>query len=211
MSKYDFSSLQSLISKYHNGQILRETNKKEVKKTRKRIYDRLLIKKTDTAQLIILKILFFWISNGNLNQLLKTGDTVATIPIDYVIKPGDNIPQLAVIFRVKGKKGGGNYPIHIPHYNGTKTPHILGYRKGSEGCILTLRDNTKIVIHANTYKSAEEFIRKNLLKYVEKKYRTNNYQKINRQVKSEEMEPIRADYYPFGSSGPKKPEWRHYF
>ena len=159
MSKYDFSQLQNLISKYHNFQVLREINNKEVKKSRKNIYNRLLISKTDTAQLMILKMLFFWVSNGNLQRLTET---IATTPVSWVIKPGDDIPQLVIIFRVQGKKGGGNYPIYIPHYDGNKLPYIPEYRKGSEGCVLTLKDNSKIVIHANTYESAEKFIQKNL-------------------------------------------------
>lgn len=156
MSKYDFSTVQRIISKYHNIQVNRELAKKELKTSRKNIYKELIIKQTDTAQLIILKFLFFWISNGNVE---KFAGGVVTIPNSWVIKPGDDIPQLAIIFRVKNKKGGGNYPIYIPHYNGTRSPAIFGYRKGAYGCTLILKDNSKITIHANSYEVAERYIK----------------------------------------------------
>ncbi|MBE9213716.1 hypothetical protein IQ247_13750 [Plectonema cf. radiosum LEGE 06105] len=210
MSKYDFSRLQRVISKYHNIQVNREIAKKELKPSKKNIYKELLIKQTDTAQLILLKFLFFWVSNGNLEKLTKS-DAIATIPNSWVIKPGDDIPQLAIIFRVKNKKGGGNYPVYIPHYNGTRSPAIAEYKKGLYGCTLVLKDNSKITIHASSYEVAERYIKNNLLKYVERKYHTNNFQATKRKVKAEDMEPTRADFYPNGKEGGAQPLWRHYF
>ena len=60
MSKYDFSRISKLIRRYHNLQINRERKNDDTKVSRKNIYKELLIKDSDTAQLIILKILFFF-------------------------------------------------------------------------------------------------------------------------------------------------------
>ena len=53
MSKYDFSRISKLSRRYHNLQINRERKNDDTKVSRKNIYKELLIKDSDTAQLII--------------------------------------------------------------------------------------------------------------------------------------------------------------
>ncbi|MEM9926770.1 MAG: hypothetical protein AAF915_23985 [Cyanobacteria bacterium P01_D01_bin.50] len=207
MSKYEFSRLQNLISKYHNFQVLREINEKDTKKSRQNIYSKLLIKNTYTAQLIILKILFFWISNGNIEKLVNA---VVSLPASWSIKPGSFIPQLVIIFRIKGKTRSGNYSLHIPHYNGEKKPSLSSYQKGSFMTTLILKDGSSLVVNASSKREGErvvnQFSRYILSKYLSKDVRHSQ----NNKVKNDEMIPVRADYYPNGQEE-AEPLWRYYF
>lgn len=205
MSKYAFSKLQKLIRRYHNLQINKEIKSKELKNSRKNIYKELLIETTDTAQLIILKIVFFWISNGSLDRFAST-----TLPVSWAIKPGAFLPQLKIIYRIPNNSKIGNYDITIPHYNGTKTPRIPPYKKGPHRVALILKDGSQIIINAATENEGRRTI--NLLsKYVDKKWVTQDVRHTeNQRVKTDNLVPIRADYFPNGQEN-SKPFWRHYF
>ena len=58
-------------------------------------------------------------------------DLVLTQADGYQVKKGQDIPQLVVIYRdANSNSVSGNYPIHIPHYNGRRNPKLPTYNKG---------------------------------------------------------------------------------
>lgn len=207
MSKYDFSRISKLIRRYHNLQINRERKNDDTKVSRKNIYKELLIKDSDTAQLIILKILFFWISNGNIERITNS---VLAPPIHWSIKPGSSIPQLVVIYRIKGNNKTGNYSFHIPHYNGARKPIFPTYVKGKEMTTLILKDGSSMVINASSEAEGERVINQ-ARRYISSKFLTTDIRHSkNNLVKRNEMVPVRADYFPNGQED-VEPLWRHYF
>jgi hypothetical protein len=145
----------------------------------------------------------------------KYGDltAVASIPEDWQLKVEAQRPQLVVVFRPTSKKEkSGYYSFVIPHYNGDKTPSIKSFTKGNYWARIILKDNSKIVINANTENNAVEMA-KSFLKYVEAKYKTNNIRTgeyLDNPFKVLSLKPWRADYYPNGKKN-NYPKWQHYF
>ncbi|AFY54390.1 hypothetical protein Riv7116_1849 [Rivularia sp. PCC 7116] len=204
MSKYAFSKLQKLIRRYHNLQIKREIAKKDIKNTKKNIYQELLIESNDTAQSMILKILFLWISTGNLDKFISS-----TLPSGWAIKPGDFLPQLVVVYRIRGKTRTGNYELTIPHYKGSRYPVLPFYKKGSHKLTLVLKDGSKLIINAATESEGRRVISQ-YSKYVDSKFLTNDIRHTENQlIKVNDMIPVRADYYPSGQNN-SNPLWRFY-
>ena len=148
------------------------------------------------------------------NYLAK--DLSATYPEGWQVKKGQNIPQLVIVYRsTEPKNKSGDYPLYIPHYNGSRSPNIPAYSKGDHWARWILKDNSRIIVNAKTEAEALRVIRR-LEKYVERKFQTletpwlttgeaakGTYKKIK-------VAPIRADYYPEGKQN-GLPQWRTYF
>lgn len=204
MSKYAFSRLQKLIRRYHNLQVKKEIAKKDIKTTKKNIYKELLIETTDTAQLMILKILFLWMSTGNLGKFVAP-----SLPSGWAIKPGDFLPQLVVIYRIKGKTRTGNYELVIPHYRGNKYPVLPSYKKGSHKLTLVLKDGSKLIVNAATESEGKRVINQ-CSKYIDSRFLTNDIRHTENQlVNINDMISVRADFYPTGQNQ-HEPLWRFY-
>lgn len=168
----------------------------------------LLIRDADSAIESMNKMLYF---NSYLNS-----DNLASYPEGWLIKKGQNIAQLAIIYRDLDKTSvSGNYTIHIPHYNGNKSPNIPNYVKGDYWARWILKDNSQILINGKTEAEAIRVISK-LESYVDNKFRSKEIEglKIGRytrnRIKQIKVAPLRADYYPEGKEN-FMPKWRHYF
>ncbi|NJL51172.1 MAG: hypothetical protein HC930_01255 [Hydrococcus sp. SU_1_0] len=95
----------------------------------------LIIRDADSASECLVKMHYF------ANYLAQ--NNIATLPDGWQIKKGQNIPQLAIIYRNSDKDSiSGNYVLHIPHYNGIKTPNLSAYKReatGLDGFLLIIR------------------------------------------------------------------------
>ncbi len=167
----------------------------------------LLIRDNDSAIETLNKQIYF----NNIYQELVT-----SYPDGWQIRKGQDIPQLAIIFRPVDKDNkSGNYTLHIPHYNGSKNPKVDSYYKGDYWARWILKDNSQIVVNAKTKAEALKTIKK-LEKQVISKFQTPELPwlttgKVTKGTYKEiQVKPIRADYYPKGKAE-SIPLWRHYF
>lgn len=163
-----------------------------------------LIDKDDTAQLCLLKQLFFWIDLGHLSGRIEA---IAAVPDHWQLRPEAQRPQLVVLFAEKkanGKLGKAVYAVNIPHYEHSKAPTtspLPGYKKGQWEGILTLSDNSKVVVNAFS-----EFEAKKVLNAAEKAigsdYLKGSQTKIGKRkgidLKEIEVVPVKAKFFPTG-------------
>jgi hypothetical protein len=80
-------------------------------------------------------------------------DTIAAVPEWWQVRIEAKRPQLIILFGEvdeSGKVGAGHYALTIPHYVGgqTKKPPIGTYKKGQIEGMLTLNDNSKVIVNA---------------------------------------------------------------
>lgn len=162
-----------------------------------------LIDKDDTAQLCLLKEMFFWIDLGHLSERIEA---IAAVPDHWQLRPEAHRPQLVVLFgeRKNGKIGDAVYPINIPHYEGNKapsTPPLPAYRKGQWEGILVLSDNSKVTVNAYSEAEAERVL-KAAEKVINPKYLKNSQAKIGKRkgidLKEIEVMPAKAKFFPTG-------------
>lgn len=168
----------------------------------------LLIRDEDSAIESMNKLLYF---SNYLNA-----ENVTSYPEGWLLKKGQDIPQLAIIYRDTDKKTrSGNYTLYIPHYNGDKTPNIPAYSKGDYWARWILKDNSQLLVNGKTEAEAIRVINK-LESYVDRKFNTKEITglKVGRYirgtVKEIKVAPLRADYYSEGKEN-AVPKWRHYF
>jgi hypothetical protein len=135
MPKSAFPQLQKYISITHNRVVkkhfrdLEKSNQanNNISSARANLRNELLIKPTDSAPIITLKLTYF-------REYISTleVDAIATLPDRWSIKRPNLIPELVIIFRNTTQKSrSGNYSLHIPHYNGNRNPIIFSYEKGN--------------------------------------------------------------------------------
>ncbi|HEY9768262.1 MAG TPA: hypothetical protein V6C71_07095 [Coleofasciculaceae cyanobacterium] len=143
-------------------------------------------------------------------------ENISSYPEGWEIKKGQDIPQLAIIYRDINKKSiSGNYTLVIPHFKGTKALSITSYSKGDHWARWILKDNSQIVVNGSTQAEATGVIRR-LERYVENKFQTKEvpwlkFGEYSRGIiKKIKVTPIRTDYYPEGKVN-SLPEWRKYF
>lgn len=167
----------------------------------------LLIRDEDSGLETISKMLYF---SNYLEQ-----DSIASYPMGWEVKRGQDIPQLAIIFRdTNPKSESGDYTLHIPHYDGTRTPKIPSYKKGNHWARWILKDNSQLRVNASTKAEAIRVIRA-LEKYVEPKFATKETfglttgEVTGKGFKEIRVAPIRADYYKKGKVN-NVPDWKHY-
>ena len=176
---------------------------------RQNLRNSLLIYSKDTANQILVKIQFF-------NQYVNRQQFTVSLPLQYNTRVLPNIPQLAVIFRPTSKSNkSGNYTLHIPHYNGNKSPKISTHTKGNYWAKYTCKDGAPIMVYCSSKAGAVQLARE-MNKYVESKYRSDELEpatgymahKPNKIVK---VKPVRADYYKQGKKNHITPTWRYYY
>lgn len=214
MARFEANSwefTQRMIRIGHNRRVkqyFRDINSDEDSSTgRAALKTSLLIRDEDSAIECQVKMLYF-------SGYLAT-ETINSFPEGWEMKKGQNIPQLAIIFRDTDKKAiSGNYTLHIPHYNGAKTPKLPSYTKGDYWARWILKDNSQIIVNASTEAEALRVI-SILERQVEAKFRTDKviWLKVGHHtvgaIKKIKVAPIRADYYPNGKEN-SYPKWKHY-
>lgn len=98
----------------------------------------------------------------DLIKMRNTEPPIAAIPEWWPLRIGAERPQLVVFFaekRPNGKLGRTRWPITIPHYNSRNTrPNLPTYRKGQWQGMLTLKDNSKLIVNAISQQEAERVI-----------------------------------------------------
>lgn len=80
------------------------------------------------------------------------------VPEWWAVRPGADVPQLAIAFR--SVNSDSKWSLTIPHYNKGPDfkPQIPRYQKGSYFSTLTLTDNTKLVVNAKSHAEGERVI-----------------------------------------------------
>ena len=141
---------------------------------------------------------------------------VLSLPLAMQTKTLTNRPQLAIVFRsTEPKSRSGNYTLHIPHYNGDRTPRITAHTKGNYWAIYRLKDGSPLKAYCSTATEAERTVRE-MIKLVNKRYLPDTKQIATGEIahkpfKKLRVRPVRADYYPEGHHQGSVPKWRYYF
>lgn len=151
-------------------------------------------------------------------QQCKECNATATIPEWWAVRKGANRPQAAVLYaevKPTGKLGNGRWVLHIPHYNRPKgaKPSLPRYAKGDWRGVLTLADNSKIVVNASTASECKRVINK-LKILVPARYRMEKGKAIRPKIFEEDSDaykkcdviPVRLDFYSNGREN-RVPDW----
>lgn len=114
-----------------------------------------LIRPTDSAIIHLCKSFVFQFVLGHYNWKYPP---IASFPEWYQIRIGGDRPQLVVQYAEKlagGKLGRTRWSISIPHYIGDKNPKFPTYKKGQWELLVTLRDNSKIMLNCISKEECE--------------------------------------------------------
>jgi hypothetical protein len=173
---------------------------------REAIRDSLLIYPKDSALMVANKQLYF--------SRLTSAATGSIYPESWLTNSriGGDIPQLLIVYRVKGNNKSGNYSITLPHYEGSKSIKPPTYTKGNQPVTFNLKDRTKIIVNGSSEREAKRVIT-SLLQYCDSKFiidRDNFVIGSPTRVKRQEMKPVRADFFKTGQKD-IIPTWRIYF
>lgn len=212
LDPYSWEFTQKMIRVGHNRRVrnyFKDVQADDSKASgRTAIKSSLLIRDEDSAIETLNKMTYF------ANYLER--DNVVALPDGWQIKKGQDIPQLAIIFRPVDKKNkSGDYTIHVPHHNGSKNVKALTYSKGNHWARWILKDNSHIVVNGKTEAEALRVIEA-LEKNVEPKFRSPKDQWLvtgtytGKPFKEIKVTPLRADFYKTGKAQ-IAPDWRSYF
>ena len=146
-------------------------------------------------------------------------NATATVPEWWEYRPEAHRPQGILIFReLKPDNTIGNTPyvITIPHCTlglaPTNSP-IGTYQKGNWQGILTLKDNSKLVVNCATVDEANRVIAA-ISTVIDPNYLAESYVKVGQHrglpYKSIEVKAVRLDYYPNGAAN-MRPIYQKYF
>jgi hypothetical protein len=208
MSVDSFRLTKKTLIKTHNTKVARAFHKEKgipLTPGEKSARDSCIIRTKDSAPVISLKIHLFY-------DVFSNNDNIASIPQSWEVKPGDDRPQLVIIYRPKLKKFRrlGSYQVVVPHYKGDKTPVAPSFHKGNHYAVLVLKDNSQL--HINSHSEEEALKVLGIFKrQIDPKYIINEPRVGKRKGKKLaqiEVVPIRADFYPHGKVN-QKPFWTH--
>ena len=144
---------------------------------------------------------------------------IAAVPEWWQVRLGADRPQLVIQFGHdlgNGKIDSPCYPLSIPHVNisavGSRSP-ISPYTKGQWEAILTLADNSKVIVNAVNAAEAESVINQ-AKAIITPSALVGSFIKIG-QRKGQALSTIRviakiAKYFPTGQKN-MKPEWVRYY
>lgn len=144
-------------------------------------------------------------------------EAYAAVPEWWPTRAGANRPQLVVLFaedKGSGKVGKSRWALTIPHFKGDKNKlNIPAYRKGQWEGILTLSDNSKLIVNGATQAETDRVI--NALKgYIDGNFTKDSFLKIGQRkgskLKELRVKPITATYYAKGQQD-EQPDWIYYF
>ena len=151
--------------------------------------------------------------------LARNNEVYIAQPETWSLKAGNDIPQLAVIFREdlgNGKLGRSTYSLYVPHYYSNSPPQkspLPAYYKGSHQGNYTCKDNSNFFVYAKSEEQAEIMVNaaKAVIKPAMLSTTPNKFGKIKGKVfKEAKMVPVRAQYF---SKGKEQvyPDWTAYF
>ncbi len=142
-------------------------------------------------------------------------ECIAAVPEWWQIRPEGARPQLVIHFgepKKDGSIGMANYALTIPHFSGTKDDAKkmkLKWRKGSVEGILTLKDNSKVIVNAVSKAEAERILNYTK-KYISSGMLVDSFTKIGERkgqsFKQITVAPKVARYFLQGAKS-MKPNW----
>jgi hypothetical protein len=151
-------------------------------------------------------------------QQCKEAVGIASVPEWWQIRPEAHRPQMIYIYRVKNANGtwaSGGYSLTIPHPNKTTAATVEklpNYVKGNFQSILTLSDNSKVIVNGKDAAACETMIGAAKVQ-IAASYLTNSSIRsgIRGGATTFAEKPVQLwaiDYYSKGSFGDMKPDWR---
>lgn len=165
----------------------------------------------DSVWEILIKLFIFYIVDGRLWVQSST-------PMWWAQKGASFKPQLAVHYRPVGKRPkfayrsyAGNPELHIPHYNGDRSPKIPSYTIGPFMAQYILTDQTYLMINAASMEEAIEVVVK-MAEYTKTDKRPEGAIRDNLDFKVHKkkprmngikIEPYKAEYFEGGKYGVK--------
>lgn len=145
-------------------------------------------------------------------------EVTAAVPEWWQVRIESARPQLVMLFG-KQLPGGriefAKYALTIPHYSGgrTNTPPIGSYQKGQIEGILTLNDNSKVVVNAVSESEANRVLFQ-AKQVIDKKYLEGSFIKIGMRrgqlLAAVKIFPLYGKFFPTGLRD-TKPEWTAYY
>lgn len=141
---------------------------------------------------------------------IRCGEDAIAIPEWWAVRPGADVPQLAITF--KAEQGSSYWSLTIPHYHkpATVVPQVPRYEKGSIFATLTLKDNTKLTVNAKTFEEGERVLYA-LVGYIDPAYLPNplNIHQGRRKgaaLKEVTVVPTKGYFYATGQQD-ARPDW----
>jgi hypothetical protein len=149
---------------------------------------------------------------------LQIKRAVAAVPEWWQIRAESQRPQLVILFAeqlASGKLTSSRWTLSLPHYNRPKAfkPSIPAYQKGNWEGILTLTDNSKIIVNASSSSECKRVINR-LKTYIPVEYRVKNGkaikakygERINSDLRKVKVIPVRASFFSTGARN-LAPDW----
>ncbi|KAM3099559.1 hypothetical protein ACKFKG_03210 [Phormidesmis sp. 146-35] len=167
----------------------------------------------------ILKAALDRIAESQGEQCSNNCECYAAIPDWWQIRLGADIPQAVVQYaevKADGKFGSPKYAVSIPHYAKSREATVASdfptYIKGQRMGILTLRDNSKLIVNADG-NDADRVI-KELEKLIEPLWLTgaiySDGKRKGTALKTIRVAPRIVKFFPTGQTD-TKPKWIKYF
>jgi hypothetical protein len=148
-------------------------------------------------------------------QQCKELTAIATVPEWYQIRLEGKVPQLVLVYKqlkTDGTIGKDPYPITVPHPKSTAKPSrklTSNYEKGNYQILLTLSDNSKVIINSKTEDSVKTVMTE-IKKLIDPNFLTKSTLKVSHfpdsKFKQITVTNVRADYYATGLQD-LKPTW----
>jgi hypothetical protein len=143
---------------------------------------------------------------------------IASVPEWWQIRPEAHRPQMIYIYRVKNANGtwkSGGYSLTVPHPKQVTAATVVAlptYTKGNYQSILTLSDNSKVIVNGKDAAACAEMIAA-AKEQIAEAYTANSSTKSgirggSTQFAQKEVTLWAIDYYSKGSFGDMKPDWR---
>lgn len=141
-------------------------------------------------------------------------EAIAAVPEWWQVRPGANRPQLVILYaelKQDGKLGRSRYALTLPHYCKEQAfrPIFPSYRKGQWEGILTLADNSKLIVNAVSQIEATTVI--NSLKvFIAPKQLEGSFSKVGERKGQEllriKVVPVSARFFATGQKD-TNPDW----
>jgi hypothetical protein len=148
----------------------------------------------------------------------KPVEAIAAVPDWWQVRIEGRRPQLVMQFGEvlpNGKIDKAMYVMTIPHYIGgqSNTPPVGRYQKGSIEGILTLSDNSKLIVNAISEKEAERVLFQ-LKQVIDPNYLNGSLIKIGMRrgqaLRTITVSPRYGKFFPQGLES-MKPQWTAYY
>lgn len=218
----DDPCIQGLHDKIDSQQVM-ETIEYNVfkecnKDTKEALYEKRSLSVSKTEALIV-KTTLDRIAESEGQKCKDDCDCYAAIPDWWQIRLGADIPQAVVQYaeiKPDGKFGSPKYAVSIPHYAKSRETTLASdfptYIKGQRMGILTLRDNSKLIVNADG-NEAERVI-KQLENLIEPLWLTgaiySDGKRKGTALKTIRVAPRIVKFFPTGQTD-TKPKWIKYF